>query len=101
MSRNRLFNDGLRPDLRGDRAFAPQYAANGLLSFWFILPTRSLRELVYKRLRAEYRELNYCCEWKDVNGWGLQLSIAGWCSQQRLDSIRRGGPDTYMYHVPD
>lgn len=55
---------------------------------WYILPTLSLRDLVYRRLRQRYPELNYCCEWKDTKGWGLHLGTF------------LGFSLTGMYHVP-
>jgi hypothetical protein len=65
----------------------PQYDRNGTLNFQYILPTRDLRALVYRRLLAQYPELNYCCEWLDTQGFGINLTVAAW--------VQSG-----MYHVP-
>jgi hypothetical protein len=65
----------------------PRYDANGTLSFWMVLPSKNLRNLVYARLRQQYPQLNYCCEWKDVHGCGLHLTVCEW---------NKSG----MYHVP-
>lgn len=69
----------------------PRYDANGVLNFWMVLPTRSLRQLVYRHLRQTYPQLNYCCEWKDVHGYGINLTVAEWMTQENPGK---------MYHVP-
>ena len=68
-----------------------RFDANDTLSFWMVLPSRSLRQLVYKRLRATFPELNYCCDWNDAKGFGLHLTMAKWMDNQ---------PHSRMYHVP-
>jgi len=70
---------------------APRYDAHGILNFWMILPSLSLRNIVYRRLKQQYPELNYCCEWRDANGFGLSLTVAEWMT------IENPGK---MYHVP-
>lgn len=67
----------------------PQYAAHGGLHFNFVLPSASLRALVKAHLLANYPTLNYCCEWKDVGGYGLMLAVAGWKTTAGV------------YHVPN
>ena len=64
----------------------PRYDANGVLSFLFVVPTKSLRTLIHNYLRRTYKDLNYCCEWKDTRGWGIMMSVASWSKG--------------MYHVP-
>ena len=54
----------------------PRYGAHGHLSFWFVLPTTNLRRFVERKLREQFPELNYHCDWKDVHGWGLHLAYA-------------------------
>lgn len=67
----------------------PRYDARGTLSFWRVLPSKSLRALVYRKLRERFPQLNYCCEWNDKNGFGLNLTIADWVQPNRI------------YHVPN
>lgn len=69
----------------------PRYDANGVLTFSMVLPTRNLAELVLARLRKDFPELNYCCQWRDVRGSGLLVTVAEWKTQA-------GGP---MYFVPN
>lgn len=45
---------------------------------WYVLPTPSLQALVLKRLRKLFPQINYVCEWKDVNGFGLHTCHADW-----------------------
>ena len=66
----------------------PQYAKDGTLDFWFVMPSKSLRVLVYNHLKKQYPQLNYCCEWLDAKGYGLHLGIASWNNGT-------------MYHVPN
>jgi hypothetical protein len=66
----------------------PRYDAHGKLNFWLILPSRALRNLVYHKLTEEYPQLNYCLEWNDVQGFGLQLTVVEW---------KTSG----IYHVPN
>lgn len=53
----------------------PRYDTNGILSFYFVLPSENLRWLVYDRLRAAYPELNYTIGWDDAHGYGLMMSV--------------------------
>lgn len=56
----------------------PRYNLLGELDFWFVLPSRSLRALLIRKLRQQYPELNYQVDWKDTHGWGLHLTVASW-----------------------
>jgi hypothetical protein len=58
-------------------------------SYWFVLPSASLRALVKRRLLARDPGLNYVCEWLDTNGFGLHVTTADWVGQGRV------------YNVPD
>jgi hypothetical protein len=69
------------------KRISERFSARGDLWFQFILPTASLRDLVYAHLRKHYPELNYCCEWKDTHGYGLSMTVVDW---------KKDG----MYHVP-
>ena len=75
----------------------PRYDANGTLWFCLVLPSRSLRSLVYRRLRKAYPELNYCCEWKDTEGYGISMTVAEGMNESPL-SIEESRT---IYHVPD
>jgi hypothetical protein len=65
----------------------PRIARNGPLWFQVVVPTQALRTIIYKQLRAQYPQLNYCVEWNDTRGYGIQLTIT--------EYIRPG-----MYHCP-
>lgn len=47
--------------------------AHGRLNIWRIYPTQSSRRRGEGQLRRYHPELNYRVDWKDTQGWGLQL----------------------------
>ena len=60
------------------RIVSAQYDARGQLWFNYVVPSSSLRELVKRHLLKQFPTLNYCCEWKDTNGFGLMLTVTAW-----------------------
>lgn len=58
-------------------------------SRWFICPSKAFRDLLLRHKDKLVPGCNYVLPWKDVNGWGLQLAIAGWV------------PKGHVYTVPD
>ncbi len=47
-------------------------------SRWFVCPTPALRDLIYRNRERLVAGCNYCCEWKDVNGFGIHLAVSEW-----------------------
>ena len=56
----------------------PRYNAHGELSFWFVLPSRNLVNLVEKAILRQYPCINYGLGWKDTNGFGLHMTVCDW-----------------------
>jgi hypothetical protein len=45
---------------------------------WYILPSEELRRLVVRRMLAKHRWINYVVLYKDVNGYGVEMSHVSW-----------------------
>lgn len=57
------------------------YNKEGVLSFWIVCPSPYHRNLAHRKLREKYPELNYCVEWKDVQGAGLHMTVVDWLAE--------------------
>ena len=45
---------------------------------WFIVPSKSLRDLVVRNYKRIYPWCNYIVLYQDVNGYGIELARASW-----------------------
>lgn len=54
-----------------------------------VLPTRQLRDLLVRAVRARRVKWNYANCFQDVRGFGIQLAVAEWCTKQNTTYINR------------
>jgi hypothetical protein len=66
----------------------PRVDNSGRLNFWFVVPTVSLRDLVIRRLLKQYPCLNYVIGWKDVRGFGLEVTVSEWAGSNLYLNLR-------------
>lgn len=57
---------------------------NGFPSYWFVLPTANLREIVTRRLLERDSRMNYVLWWKDTNGFGMEVAHVKWVPEGQV-----------------
>lgn len=54
-----------------------------------VLPTRELRDLYIRAVRQRRVKWNYANCYLDTQGYGLQLALADWCTEQGITYVSR------------
>ena len=66
-------------------------------SIWRIYRTKRGALSGIKQLLKRYPQMNYVVGWKDVKGWGVELSVARWALEQTEKARKAGAPPGYYY----